>query len=287
MSRAAQGLGQEVRDERLRRGWRLIDLAERADISVSTAHGVEAGEVSSLDGYVRLALALGLTPRFTLLPERAARAAQATDPVHAAMGEVEAAHLRTLGYEVLLDEPYQHYQFAGRADLVAIDREQRALLHLENRTRFPDVQAFVGAYNAKRAYLGRDLARRLGIPGRLRSETHVVVALWSAEALHTMRLREESFRSVCPDPPEAFEAWWAGLPRMESSPSERTSSERTSSDRASSDPSSTSSLVILDPMPGKRSSRRRWVGLDRLRAVEPRYRGYADALATMRRHGIA
>ena len=63
MARVAQRLGQEVRDERLRRGWRLIDLAERAEISMPTAHGVEAGEISSLDGYVRLALALGLTPR--------------------------------------------------------------------------------------------------------------------------------------------------------------------------------------------------------------------------------
>lgn len=251
----------------MRRGWRLIDLAERAGVSMSTAHGIEAGEISSLDGYVRLALALGLTPRFTLLPERAARAARAVDPVHAAMGEVEAAHLRSLGYEVRLDEPYQHYQFAGRADLVAIDREQRALLHLENRTRFPDVQAFVGAYNGKRAYLGPDLAGRLGIKGGFRSETHVVVALWSAEALHTMRLREQTFRAVCPDPSESFAAWWAGSPASAGAPR--------------------SNLVIFDPLPGQRSTRRRWVGLDQLRSAEPRYRGYADALTAMRRGGIA
>lgn len=267
VARIAQALGQEVRDERLRRGWRLIDLAERADVSMSTARGVEAGEVSSLDGYVRLALALGLTPRFTLLPERASRPVRDADPVHAAMGEVEAAHLRGLGYEVRLDEPYQHYQFAGRADLVAIDRKQRALLHLENRTRFPDVQAFVGAYNAKRAYLGPDLARRLGVTGGFRSETHVVMTLWSAEALHTMRLREESFRSVCPDSPDSFVAWWAGSPPSAGPP--------------------TSSQVTFDPLPGQPSTRRRWVGLEQLRQVEPRYRGYADALTALRRDGVA
>jgi len=277
VTRIAQALGQVVRDERLRRGWRLIDLAERADVSMATAHGVEAGEVSSLDGYVRLALALGLTPRFTLLPERASRPVRDADPVHAAMGEVEAAHLRGLGYEVRLDEPYQHYQFAGRADLVAIDREQRALLHLENRTRFPDVQAFAGAYNGKRAYLGPDLARRLGIARGFRSETHVVVTLWSAEALHTMRLREESFRSVCPDPPDSFAAWWAGSPRTGGPP--------TNVPRPDEYP--TSSLVIFDPLTGRRSTRRRWVGLDQLRQVQPRYRGYADALSAMRRGGIA
>ncbi len=127
------------------------------------------------------------------------------------MGEVEAAHLRWLGYEVRLDEPYQHYQFAGRADLVAIHREQRTLLHLENRTRFPDVQAFAGAYNGKRAYPGPDLARRLGIARAFVSETHVVVALWSAEALHTMRLREESFRSVSPDSPRLVRSLVGGI----------------------------------------------------------------------------
>ncbi len=253
VARAAVALGREVRDERLRRGWRLIDLAQRADVSMSTAHGVEAGAISSLDGYVRLALALGLTPRFTLLPERTSRTLRDADPVHAAMGEVEAAHLRGLGYEVRLDEPYQHYQFAGRADLVAIHREQRTLLHLENRTGFPDVQSFVGAYNGKRAYLGPDLAGRLGITGGFRSETHVVVALWSAEALHTMRLREQTFRAICPDPPDSFAAWWAGSPPA--------------------DGPLTSSLVIIDPLPGQRSTRRRWVGLDQLRSAGPRYRG--------------
>ncbi|CAN5698844.1 hypothetical protein BH24CHL8_BH24CHL8_05710 [soil metagenome] len=43
-------------------------------------------------------------------------------------------------------------------------------------------------------------SERLGIMGGFRSETHVVVALWSAEALHMMLLREQTFRAVCCDP---------------------------------------------------------------------------------------
>ena len=54
------------------------------------------------------------------------------------MGEYEASHLRALGFKVGIDEPYQHYQFAGRADLVAWDVDARAFLHIENGTRFPD-----------------------------------------------------------------------------------------------------------------------------------------------------
>ncbi|MBA2255354.1 MAG: hypothetical protein H0W07_09595 [Chloroflexi bacterium] len=74
------------------------------------------------------------------------------------MGELEARHLREAGFAIAVDEPYQHYQFAGRADLLAWDVEQRALLHCENRTLFPDMQGTAGAWNAKRAYLARVIA---------------------------------------------------------------------------------------------------------------------------------
>ena len=231
-------------------------------MSASAVHGVEAGEASSIDGYARLAVALGLEPSFSLHTERPASIVSDMDPVHAAMAEIEATHLRALGFEVMLDEPYQHYQFAGRADVIALDRERRALLHLENRTRFPDIQAAIGSYNAKRAYLASELAHRLGIRGGLVFVTHLIVALWSAEVLHTVRLRENSFRSVCPEPPDDFAAWWSGA--------------------APASGGSTSSFILFDPLPARRSSRRRWVGLDDLGTVEPRYRGYADALDRLR-----
>jgi transcriptional regulator with XRE-family HTH domain len=264
--RLAMELGQQVRDERTRRRWTIAQLAERSGLSLGAVHRVEAGAASTLGGYARLGVALGLDARFALTHERAAAAMRDADVVHAAMGEVEARHLRRHGHEVLLDEPYQHYQFAGRADLVAVDRSRRALLHLENRTRFPDVQAFAGSFNAKRAYLAPELAERLGIHGGFLSETHVVVALWSAEVVRTLRLRAATFRSTCPDALDPFAAWWSGEPV----PAGRSSS-----------------LVLFDPVPGQRASRRRWVGLDDGGKVEARYRGYADALAALRRVGAA
>ena len=264
--RLAVELGQQVRDERIRRRWTIVQLAAKAAMSVGAVHRVEAGAASTLAGYSQLGVALGLDARFALTNDRAPAAVRDADTVHAAMGEVEASRLRERGHAVLLDEPYQHYQFAGRADLVAIDRDRRALLHLENRTRFPDIQAFAGSYNCKRAYLASELSTRLEIPGGFASETHVVVALWSAEVLHALRLREATFRSTCPDPPDRFAAWWSGEPNLTSK---------------------SSSLVILDPVPGQRASRRRWVGLDQARQVEPRHRGYAEALAELRRTGAA
>src|SRR3972149_4656225 len=68
-----------------------------------------------------------------------------------------------------------------------------------------------------------------GRGGGWRSETHVIAALWSSEVLHSLRLRTASFEAVCPDPPNAFAAWWSGEPPAQS--------------RASC-------LVVLDPDPG-------------------------------------
>src|SRR3990170_1835814 len=82
----ASNLGQEVREERLRRRWRLLDVAERAGESPSLVHKVEAGEYSSLVGYVRLRVALGLEPRFTLRNDRLPGPARDVDSVPPAMG---------------------------------------------------------------------------------------------------------------------------------------------------------------------------------------------------------
>jgi transcriptional regulator with XRE-family HTH domain len=264
LKRITVAAGLDIHDARIRKGWRLADVATRAGLSISEVHRVEAAKGVSLEAYVRIAMALGLEPNFTL-GRHPANSIRDSDPVHAALGEVEAGRLRAFGRDVRLDEPYQHYQFAGRADLIAIDVPTRALLHIENRTRFPDIQSFAGSWNAKRAYLANQLKERLGI-ARWAAVDHVVVALWSSEVLHVFRLREQTFRSLCPDPPEGFTSWWSGgIPA---------GGER-------------SSLVVLDPLPGMRRSRRDWIGLDAARKADPRFRGYADALDRLRGAGLA
>jgi hypothetical protein len=222
---------------------------------------IESGRSGSAEAAVRIASALGRQAEINLVdPKRssAGRADLSTDLVHSAMGEFEARRLRHLGFALGIDEPYQHYQFAGRADLVAWDLERRALLHIENRTRFPDVQESAGSYNAKRAYLGDALAARLGI-ARWGSETHVLAGLWSWEVLHALRQRPETFRSLCPSTVDSFDGWWAGAP---------------------SDTGRTSVFVVLDPR--ARGRQQAFVGLDRALTVRARYRGYAEAAEAIR-----
>jgi transcriptional regulator with XRE-family HTH domain len=248
--------GQAARDERTRRRLTIRDCAERAGVSAALVQKLESGGSVSLEAYARVATALDLRAELILGNSRRPPSLRATDPVHSAMGELEAGHLRKSGFHVAIDEPYQHFQFAGRADVVAWDLDRRALPHLENRTRFPDIQDALGSYGAKRAYLPKVLADRLQISrGGWRVVTHAIVALWSGEVLHTLRMRAETFRSACPDPADAFETWWNGEVPMGERP--------------------TSTLVVFDPAPGRR--RATFAGLAALSTVRPRYRGYADA----------
>jgi transcriptional regulator with XRE-family HTH domain len=264
--RVAIKLGLAVHEERIRRRMTLGQVAERSGLGVTTVHDVESGRFGSLETYVRLADALRLRAEFELVdPRRREPAARrAADPVHAAMGEAEAAHLRGLGFAVGMDEPFQHYQFAGRADVVAWSAERAALLHIENRTRFPDIQEAFGSFNAKRRYLGQELGARAGIAA-WRTETHVMAALWSAEILHTLRTHESSFASVCPDPPAAFEAWWRGEPPAPGPPAAARHS----------------ALLLFDPIDGGHRDRCRWVGRTQLSGLRPRYRDYADAVGAL------
>jgi hypothetical protein len=232
-----------------------------AGLGRATVGEIDAGNPASLETYVRLCDALRLRADFRFVdPRRRDRGeGRATDSVHAAMGEVEAAHFRSLGFEVGLDEPFQHYQFAGRADVVAWSAERGALLHMENKTQFPDLQDAFGAFNAKRRFLGAELAASVGV-ARWRSETHVIAALWSGEVLRAIRAHEASFAGVCPGPIASFETWWCGEPPAAGRHSV---------------------LAVFDPEEGRRSDRRRWVGLGDLTGVRPRYRDYADAVALL------
>jgi transcriptional regulator with XRE-family HTH domain len=267
LARMALEAGRQIREERLRRGWTLRLVADRAGVAIGVAHDAEAGSVLTLESYARLANALGLRPSLDLADPRARPYTRApndpADLVHAAMGELEARALTGPGRTLAIDEPYQHYQFAGRADVLAWDREN--LLHIENRTRFPNLQEAAGAYNAKRQYLAGSIGDRTGIgPRGWRSVTHVMACLWSSEVLHAIRLRRASFDALCPDPPDALLAWLGGEePR----------------------PGTTSTLVVLDPLVPFGSRRRSIASVDEPPRPEPRHRGYADAAESLRQAG--
>jgi transcriptional regulator with XRE-family HTH domain len=263
--RLAAHAGIVIGDERRRRGWTLRDLAARADLAVGSVHAVEHGRPAGLETYSALALGLELELGLDLVDVRKrGRTVRAEDPVHAAMGEAIAARLSSHGFEIAIDEPFQHYQFAGRADILAWDVQSRALLHVENRTRFPNVQEAFGSYNTKRRYLPDVVAKRIGFRTGFLSISHVVAGLWSAEVLHGIRIHPSSFRAVCPDGSASFEAWWSGSPPPPGP--------------------ATSAFVLFDPNGSNTTKLRRFIALEQAVAtsVRPRYRGYAHAVDALR-----
>jgi len=249
-------LGGQLRAARAERELTQAIVGARARVSPATVHYLEAGKPLSLASYIAVARVVGLQPDFAFRPvslDRRVRPAQ--DPVHAAMGERIAAQMADLGVRVAIDHPYQRYRFAGRADVIAWRTDPPALLHVENRTRFPDIRAAAGAWNAKVLWLGDELARGLGVR-RWESETHVLACLWSAEVLHTLRRHPATFHALAPDPADPFTAWWSGQPP---------------------NGGRTVTLALLDPLAeGRRTP---FVDLDRAlsAATRPRVAGYAAA----------
>ena len=212
------------------------------------------------------AAALGLRLELTFEDPRAkSRVPRSQDPVHAAVVELLAARYAGQSRIVAVDEPFQHYQFAGRADLAVVDPAGPDLLHHEVKTAIPNVGELAGAWNVKRQYLARVLAERHASRGGFRSITHVLTIAWTAECLRVVRLREATIRALGPDTTEAFAAWWeGGRPRA---------------------PGTTSTVILLDPVDRPRASA--WVGLEDARTIRPRHAGYDALLDALGRAGRA
>src|SRR5688572_8196641 len=91
--------GLQVRDARLRKHWSVRELGEKAGV----VYRVESGAAASTDTATKVAAALGQRAELNLVDPRRrqdARPNLSADPVHSAMGEVEARRLRAFHFPV-------------------------------------------------------------------------------------------------------------------------------------------------------------------------------------------
>ncbi len=143
-------LGSTYRAIRLELRLRQIDVAQRAGICQQTVSKIEAGRwnrlsVDSLDAVASALQAdLALTLRW-----RGPKLARLLDRRHARLQDLVAEFLVEAGWEVRVEESYNHFGERGSVDILAWRADVHALLVVEIKTELVDMQDTVRTLDAK------------------------------------------------------------------------------------------------------------------------------------------
>jgi transcriptional regulator with XRE-family HTH domain len=176
-------LGAIARAVRRRQGLRQSDLAAAAGLSRSIISRLEGGNADRLTiQMVRQAvepLGMRIELRATW---RGPELDRLLDEQHAALQAGWAGRLAGWGWQTWPEVSYSRYGERGRVDLVAWDPALGVLLIIECKSALGDVQATIGALDAK-ARLGRYVAQQLGLP----APSAVVPVLVFLESMTTRR----------------------------------------------------------------------------------------------------
>lgn len=155
-------VGRLLRMARIRRGWRLRDVAVRCGLSPATIGRTELGSISSILVLRAHAAVMDIRVEFRLVG-RGADVARLLDEEHAAIVETMAALVARAGWQVEAESSYSEYGERGRIDLLAFDPVTAVLAVVEVKTELADLQDLFGSLNVK-ARLAPGLGRRKGWP---------------------------------------------------------------------------------------------------------------------------
>lgn len=153
-------VGRLLRMLRIRRGWRLREVAERAGLSPATIGRTELGSIASVHVLRAHAAALDIRIEWRVTG-RGADVARLLDEEHAAIVETVAASLAGAGWQVEAESSFSEYGERGRIDLLAFDQASRVLAAVEVKTELADLQELFGSLGAK-ARLAPRVGRRKG-----------------------------------------------------------------------------------------------------------------------------
>jgi len=156
-------LGLTLRAIRRRRGWRQVDLAQRAGCSQSLVSVVEAGHVSSTTlGQVRSMFA-ALDARCELAPRwRGADLDRLLDEAHADVVGVAVRRLEAAGWTAWIEVTYSEYGERGSIDVLAIHPAARTILVIEVKTELASIEELGRKLDAKRRLAPALVLRRDG-----------------------------------------------------------------------------------------------------------------------------
>lgn len=146
-----QRFGAAIRFLRIRRGWRQVDLAERAGVSQSTVSRMERGHLATLtlEAIRRVAAALDL--RVDVLGRwRAGDLDRLLRASHSALHESVARHLEgRVRWRFASEVSFSNYADRGVIDLLAWHEPTRSLLVIELKTEFVDMNELIGTLDRK------------------------------------------------------------------------------------------------------------------------------------------
>ncbi len=154
--------GRLLRMLRIRRRWRLIDLAGRSGLSPATLARHELGTIASVERLRRHAAALDTRLELRLIG-RGAELPRLRDEEHAAIVDAVAAAFVTDGWTIEAEASFSEWGERGRADLLA-HRTRELGSHVavvEVKTEIADLQELLGSLNVKER-LAPVLAARRG-----------------------------------------------------------------------------------------------------------------------------
>ena len=142
--------GNTFRAIRIEMRLRQRDVAERAEVSQATISAIERGHLGGLTIGTVESVAGALEADLSVaLRWRGASLARLLDRRHASMQNVVVSDLRAAGWEVLVEESFNHFGDRGSVDILAWHAGRRGLLIVEIKTEIVDLQDLLRALDIK------------------------------------------------------------------------------------------------------------------------------------------
>jgi transcriptional regulator with XRE-family HTH domain len=198
-------LGLQLRALRVRRRWRQLDLAVRADVSRGTISNIERGRLRgvSLQTLIRVAEALGANVDVRVR-WRGEHLDRLLDHDHASLADSFVALLKRLGWTTAMEVTFAIYADRGSIDILAFHAPSKTVLVVEIKTVVPDFGSMISSLDRK-SRLAVQIARERGWDARVVGRI-LVIADGSTSRDRVARLGA-SLSAVLPDRGQRVRSW--------------------------------------------------------------------------------
>jgi transcriptional regulator with XRE-family HTH domain len=199
-------LGRALRAIRLAAGEAQAVVSARAGVSQSAYSRAERGLVSGLTVATLGRVASALDAELVVeLRYRGGGIDRLIDRVHAALVEHVVKHLRSAGWEPVLEFSFNVFGERGSVDILAWHAATRTLLIVEVKSRFTDLQAMLLSLSRKLRLVPDEARRELGWDAIAISR--IVVAPGSTENRNVLEQHQATFDTVLPTRAPAIRRW--------------------------------------------------------------------------------